>query len=213
MMMEEPPKDGKGFPFPEGGWKYGKSIFDHYYYTKEDSYIQKMREVEKRVTFQLAHNYIEDMNQTIKSFEESLGEDDIVIIYDDEESIISLIFKYNLINHKRVKIDDLNSLELTPGKQIVIISDAPLDLSDDIKGLEKLDDFVNKGGVLISFNTGGVLLDKIFPNKIKLRNGVSTVDKHVNVELNIDNDYENIFKLYVNMILLFIDQLIIKLHS
>lgn len=195
--MEEPPKDGEGFPVPEGGWKYGKSIFDHYYYTREESYKQKMRKVEYRVTYQLAHNYIEDMNETIRSFEQSLGTDDIVIIYDDEESIISIIFKYNMINHKRVKIDEIDTLELTPGKQAVILSDAPIDLKDDIKGLDKLADFVNKGGFILSFNTGGVLLNKIFPNKIKLRNGVSTVDKPINVELSIDKEFENIFKLFV----------------
>ena len=194
--MEEPPTDGIGFPFPKGGWEYGKNTGNHYYYTKEEQYIQKMKQIETRVTYQLAHTYAEDINHSITDFEHSLDEHSIVIIYNDEDSIASLLFKYNVIHHQRIHFNDIQNMTFIPGNQVIILSDMPFDFEGSVDGLNKIVDFVENGGSIISINTGGVLLEKMFPNKIKMKNGLTTMDKQIDVEIyDEQKEYDKVFKM------------------
>lgn len=173
------PPQGEGFPMPEGGWKYGKKIGNPYYYMKEEKYLKEMQDIEKRVTLQLAFAYIKDINPLISQFENRLGDDSIVIIGDDDLSFASLLFESNLLKCKKVKTSELESLDLDATKQIVIISGGPVVLEEEIKGIEKLSTFVENGGLLISFNEGGSIVESAFQGKIQTKKGLTSVDKRI----------------------------------
>lgn len=180
LHQDEAPQ-GKGFPLPKGGWKYGKKIGNPYYYMKEENYVNEMTQIERRVAMQLAYTYAKDIDSMIGSVESWLKEDNIVIIGDDDLSFVSLLFNSNLLNYKKISTDQIEEHTFNPENQIVIISDSPL---EEQKSSPKLSEYVKNGGTLISMNTGGNLLSNTFPGAINPKKGVSSVDKIVTLEVN-----------------------------
>jgi hypothetical protein len=184
----DPPKqsDGPGFPYPVGGYAYGKAIRDPLWYKKTEDYQQELLQAELRATFQLSYIYLYDSNDEIARFVDSLEDQDIILVSEGEDSAKSVarsIFELNVLKHTRVSPDELSEMNIHHSSQIVIITDSTPDSSIPDSVLDKLRGFVSAGGALLSFNTGVCLLDKLFPKKLSYKRGASSVDKPVEVEV------------------------------
>jgi hypothetical protein len=103
-----PPKpEGAGFPYPEGGFAYGKAIHDPYYYKKEDSFLAQLHTAELRAAYQLAYVYLYDSNEQVARFVDSLQQHEMVIVSQNDTSAASLAFRSNEIKHTHATPDTL----------------------------------------------------------------------------------------------------------
>jgi hypothetical protein len=95
-----PPKpEGPGFPYPEGGFSYGKAVGDPYYYKKEDDFIKQLQTAELRAAYQLSYIYLYDSNEDVAKFVDGLAEHEMVIVSEDDTSAAAMAFRSNQIKH------------------------------------------------------------------------------------------------------------------
>lgn len=197
--VPDPPSqaDGPGFPFPSGGIAYGKAVRDSGWYRKTDDFLKEMEAAELRATFQLSYIHLYDSNKILAHFLDSLQDSEIVIVSEGGSNAVSrAIFEANLLKHQCVTPSALSELNLEPGAQLVILSDASPDAKLAPSALQNLKLFVETGGILFSFNSGICILEKTFPNVLSYKRGASSIDKPVEIEV-LPSACDSLFNGYV----------------
>jgi hypothetical protein len=177
----------------------------------EPEYRIFYEKMENRVAYQLAFLLFCDLYQNISKKLQGLDGDEIVVVSNEKidfynqhyiQNPIPLLFKKGNIKHTRISISELSTFVMTKVK-ILIISDA-IDLNTLDENLSKnvrqaIYQYVDRyGGILLSFNNGIILTSQSFPGYLKYRNGETTAEKSIVVNVS-DSDEKNAFHRLVDL--------------
>jgi hypothetical protein len=188
---KEFPKEGEGYPFPQGGWAYGQSVGKPYDYQKEDCYQEKMTEAEKRTVLQLAWIHLLDMRPQVANYVEKLTGEEILIVTPDDDidaadSILLRLFTSNNIKHIVEKVSQLKPEQLGPNERVIILCDTLHVESLEDSLIHAFSDYVSSGGLLLSYNNAISVISKVFPGKLIPRLGSTTLDKAIEIRATLD---------------------------
>lgn len=157
-----------------------RTIRRHY----DDQYADFLRSSETRIAFQLSLRYFLDANPTLGTLVKNLTGTEIVVLDSAEvDNPIHYLFVGNCIPHVNVTIDNFQAVELN-SKQTLILS---TDVKVEQNHVEKIRKFVESGGVVLSFNKAITIttqvVSQVYPNIISFKNGESTLDKKIEVQV------------------------------
>lgn len=202
---KEFPKEGEGYPFPQGGWLYGQSVGKPYGYLDTETYRQKIKDAEKQTTMQLAFDYLLDMRPKVSEYIENLEGHEILVVECDDpldaaDSLVGRLFSANNIKHNRVKLEQLETTELDATKtSIVLCENLQIASASEALG-SALSGFVTSGGLIYSFNNAISIIDVAFPDKLKPRIGSTTLDKPIEIGTHFTDDSETqLFSQYASL--------------
>jgi hypothetical protein len=139
-----------------------------------EKYQEFIKKSEKRIAYQLAYLYICDVNPLLSVFfVEKLNENDLLIINDIEDNPVYCQFAFNILKSKvqtsHSFIDNTKAHGIET-KILIFCHEFPLDLEVQTK----VRNFVENGGVLLSFQTASSVIDKLWPGLIKFKHGLTT---------------------------------------
>lgn len=178
-------------------------------YLETEAYQSQLKTAEKRITMQLAFTYLLDMQPKIAEYVSSLekeGEKREMLLVESEDafeaadSVVGRVFAANNIKHNRKKLNQLAEMELDATKINIVLCENVhcMEPSEDI--CEALSSFVSSGGLLLSFNNAVTIISAAFPNKLKPRIGISTIDKPIEFETHFTDDNESqLFSQYASL--------------
>lgn len=195
---KEFPKEGEGYPFPQGGWAYCQSIQKPYDFQRTDDYQERMKEAGKRTTLQLAFTYLLDVVPGLTNYVDKLSGEEIRLVHSDDaldvtESIVGRLFKVNNIRHIAQTLNQLDTSSLVPKQHVIVLDDTlHVEKVDDAIALA-LRDFVSNGGTILSFNNAISVIALAFPGKLKPRLGATTLDKPMEIKVeHFDNHLDRV---------------------
>jgi len=115
---------------------------------------------------------------------------------------IALLFKKGNIKHTLISTEAVANFNFNNTK-ILVISDAVLIERIDGNQLnhvkQAIHQFVDGGGIVISFNNGIVLTSQTFEGMLKYRKGETTAEKTIIVNVNSDVEEENAFHRLIDL--------------
>jgi hypothetical protein len=139
-----------------------------------EKYQEFIKKSEKRIAYQLAYLYLCDLNPLLSVFfVDKLNEKDLLIINDIEDNPVYCQFAFNIVksqvqtSHSFIQNTKAHDIET---KILIFCHEFPLDL----EVLTKVRNFVQNGGVLLSFQTASSVIDKLWPGLIKYKHGLTT---------------------------------------
>lgn len=139
-----------------------------------ENYREFIKKSEPRIAYQLAYLYNCDVNPSLSNFYiDKIQEKDILIINDYEDNPIYYLFAFNILKAQLKSSKSFMETIKTHGidtRVLIISHEFPI----DIELQTKIQQFVESGGALLCFQTACALIDKIWPQLIKYKNGVTT---------------------------------------
>jgi hypothetical protein len=166
-----------------------RTIKRHY----DDKYSEFLKSAETRIAFQLSLRYFLDCNPTLGSLVKNLTGNELVILDSNEvDNPIHYLFVGNCIPHINVTIENFASVALNPRQTLILTTD----VKTEQVHVDKIKKFVESGGVVLSFNKAinitTQLVSGVYPNIISFKNGQSTLDKKIEVQV-LDTGDSSIF--------------------
>eukprot|EP01125_Pyxidicula_operculata_P011555 TRINITY_DN3783_c0_g1_i1.p1 TRINITY_DN3783_c0_g1~~TRINITY_DN3783_c0_g1_i1.p1 ORF type:complete len:361 (-),score=71.13 TRINITY_DN3783_c0_g1_i1:23-1105(-) len=157
-----------------------EQIYQRLYDSKFQQYIH---ESESRTAHQLALAFFRDANQYVGSVLNEFNGRDIVLL-DSEDAhntnTFHLLFTKNCLRHINVTAEEFEDIQLSPSFQTLLLS---TDMKLSESSLQKITNFVNGGGLVMSFNKAISIVAQAFPGTIKFKNGETTSDKQISIEI------------------------------
>eukprot|EP01121_Diplochlamys_sp_Union-15-3_P014980 TRINITY_DN485_c0_g1_i2.p1 TRINITY_DN485_c0_g1~~TRINITY_DN485_c0_g1_i2.p1 ORF type:complete len:332 (-),score=45.36 TRINITY_DN485_c0_g1_i2:20-1015(-) len=162
----------------------------------DPSFAEMFKIAETRGALQLAFMYLENVQKELVEQVKQFTEHNVIILSEsDTSSPVRMLFTFNLIKHRLINRQQLEeSTYDTLNENNVLILTESLDLTSDQS--RKITEFVERGGLLLSFNTATTIIEKAFPNYIASKDGSTTVNKAISIEVT-DNADKEIFSLFV----------------
>jgi len=161
-----------------------------------EKYLEFIKKSEKRIAYQLAYLYICDLNPLLSVFfVEKINEKDLLIISDSEDNPVYCQFAFNIlkaqIQTSKTLVDNIKAHDIETNI-LILCHDFPTDFEVETK----IRRFVENGGILLSFQTASALIDKLWPGLIKYKNGLTTVEKQIEIEVLPDDDDTPLFSMF-----------------
>jgi len=153
----------------------------------DDTYQKYMEEAEFRVAYQLALAYFRDANPLLGSIlNEFNGRDIVLLDKEDKNNIngIHLIFTKNCLRHLNVTAEEFEDIQLSQTQTLILSDDLPL----SEVSLKKLSNFIQSGGLVLSYNKAISILERALPTLIKVKKGETIKDKSIEVQVTESED-------------------------
>jgi hypothetical protein len=156
----------------------------------DDKFASFTRSAENRIAYQLSLRYFLDANPILGSLVKNLTGSEIVMLDGGEESEnpMRYLFVGNCIPHQNVTVAEFSKTNLSKNQTLIISTDVKIEESHSTK----IKNFVEVGGVVLSFNKAVQIISQIFPNTLTFKNGESTLDKRIDLKVE-DTDDAQIF--------------------